>query len=246
MYHADVPDADKQEIHRKWRSGKIHCVCATIAFGLGIDCPMTEYVLHHSLSKSMDGYYQETGRAGRDGRDADCVLFYRGQDATRLSSLTLGEVGGQEKVYEMLRYAQDVRTCRKIAFAKYFSTSASLPTDAWDDETSKGSSTIGVQPCGHCDNCLRDPATYETIDVTVDVWRILRVCAAVCEQGGRVTVSGLASLVRGLGGGSFPVVGLSGKGRGKIASEKGRVDVVNLGGDKVSLSQEHTDRKSVV
>jgi ATP-dependent DNA helicase Q1 len=75
----------------------------------------------------------------------------------------------------------------------------------------------------------------------VDVWRILRVCAAVCEQGGRVTVSGLASLVRGLGGGSFPVVGLSGKGRGKIASEKGRVDVVNLGGDKVSLSQEQTE-----
>ncbi len=103
------------------------CVCATIAFGLGIDCPATEYVLHHSvslkiyttippssslghcaqLSKSMDGYYQETGRAGRDGRDADCVLFYRGQDATRLSSLTLGEVGGQEKGESLLR----VGTC---------------------------------------------------------------------------------------------------------------------------------------
>ena len=84
------------------------------------------------MSKSLDGYYQETGRAGRDGKDSDCVLFYRGQDASRLSSLVYGDVDGTSKrksniilpdsakraVHEMLRFAQDLKTCRKIAFAK--------------------------------------------------------------------------------------------------------------------------------
>ena len=83
------------------------------------------------MSKSLDGYYQETGRAGRDGKDSDCVLFYRGQDASRLTSLIYGDVDGTSKresseqvmylilaVQEMLRFAQDLKTCRKVAFAK--------------------------------------------------------------------------------------------------------------------------------
>jgi ATP-dependent DNA helicase Q1 len=89
------------------------------------------------MSKSLDGYYQETGRAGRDGKDSDCVLFYRGQDAARLASLIYGDVDGTAKrelyvpicprteragtyfaVQEMVRFAQDFKTCRKVAFAK--------------------------------------------------------------------------------------------------------------------------------
>jgi ATP-dependent DNA helicase Q1 len=127
-----------------------------------------------------------------------------------------------------------------LAFpSQYFSTSASLPTDAWDDD-GRGASG-DVQACGHCDNCLRDPATFESLDVTVEVWRILRVCEAVCEQGGRVTVSGLAELVRGLGGGTFPVVGVRAKGKGKASAEKGSVDVKELNGGKVALSKEQTE-----
>ncbi len=123
---------------------------------------------------------------------------------------------------------------------QYFATSASLPSNAWDDPDAE-EGTGGVSACGHCDNCTRDPSSIQTIDVTLDAWRIVRVAAEVEAQGGRVTVSGLADLVRGLGGGQFPVVAQSGKSRGKVSAEKGVVNLQEMCEGKVLLSKEQTE-----
>lgn len=132
------------------------------------------FVLHASIAKSMVSFYQESGRAGRDGEDADCVVFWRAGDASRLSTLGHGEfwTGGREKresglaqratlfladsdrffvpVYEMIKFAEDLRGCRKQSFARAFASTHGNSTafDATDSD----------DPCGHCDN-VRLPST---------------------------------------------------------------------------------------
>ncbi|KAL5498565.1 hypothetical protein ACEPAH_1919 [Sanghuangporus vaninii] len=238
VYHADVHDRTKAELHERWRRGDVKVVCATIAFGLGIDKGDVRFVLHHSMSKSLEGYYQESGRAGRDGNDSDCILYFRPQDASRLSALVCGELEGQAKLQDMLRFAIDVEECRKLQFAKYFSMSASLSMSAWGT-----AETDAHARCGHCDNCKRPPEAMERRDVTLPAWQILRVSQVIERMSGRVTMGMLADLVRGAGGGSFgAVVGGRGRGKGKGgAKEKIGLDLDEIAGGKVQLGKEETE-----
>jgi ATP-dependent DNA helicase Q1 len=107
-YHAWLGDEQREAVHDAWSAGHVQVICATVAFGMGINMLHVRFVVHHSLPKSLEGYSQEAGRAGRDGVPARCVLLYRPEDLFRQSVMVYSEQHGLSKLYAVAKYAQNV------------------------------------------------------------------------------------------------------------------------------------------
>lgn len=149
-YHGGLGDAARREAYDCWLSGKSNIVCATIAFGMGIDKANVRFVFHYVLPSSIQGYYQEAGRAGRDGVTAYSVIFYSRRDVPRMRSMiernrnqSEEERGRQlEHLQEMVRYAANMSRCRRVLLFAHLG-------ETFDRDLCKDSVHL-------CDNCLEE------------------------------------------------------------------------------------------
>lgn len=183
-YHASLEPAEKTKVQQQWQAGKTQVIVATIAFGMGIDKPDVRFVIHYNMPKSLEGYYQETGRAGRDGKLSGCYLYFGYQDLNVLRKFIEDGEGSYEQkerqrqmLNRMVQFCEDKAYCRRVQVLGYFG-------ERFKKEDCNGT----------CDNC-NSTSAFETVDRSKEVRVALKIFEQLRDQ--NLTLVTYADIMRG-------------------------------------------------
>ena len=154
-YHAGLDAATRNRNQDAFLMEEVDVIVATIAFGMGIDKPDIRFVIHYDMPKSLEGYYQETGRAGRDGGEGHCIAFYNYDDILKLEKFIQGKHVAEQEIakhllFETVAYAES-SLCRRKILLNYFG-------EEYNQDN-----------CGNCDNCLNPKTEFDAKDYLVDL-----------------------------------------------------------------------------